>query len=181
MIVKNKKSHIQHYVGLTKCPLAPLGNGECKSNYFYWEFNAKPSTFSKIYRVLLIWDFKLLSPKVFILNDELHQISKSRNIPHLYDRDKIQLCLHYPSFKEFRADMPLCLSLIPWTYLWLSYYEEWLFSDEWKGGGKHPEVKKSKRKKSFSKRFRTLKRPKVLKQDLTTKIYQKRKNNFDKK
>ena len=29
-------------------------------------------------------------------------------------------------------------TIVPWTALWLFYFEEWLFSDEWKGGGEHP-------------------------------------------
>jgi hypothetical protein len=27
---------------------------------------------------------------------------------------------------------------VPWTALWLFYFEEWLVSNEWKGGGEHP-------------------------------------------
>lgn len=27
---------------------------------------------------------------------------------------------------------------LPWTHLWLVYFEEWLSSDDWKGGGRHP-------------------------------------------
>ncbi|MEZ5659385.1 MAG: hypothetical protein R3E83_12920 [Burkholderiaceae bacterium] len=32
-------------------------------------------------------------------------------------------------------------TIVPWTYEWLFYFEEWLVSDEWKGGGRHPEVR----------------------------------------
>jgi len=32
----------------------------------------------------------------------------------------------------------LDLTIIPWTHLWLIYFEEWIVSDGWKGGGKHP-------------------------------------------
>lgn len=28
--------------------------------------------------------------------------------------------------------------LIPWIATWFYYFEEWLVSDEWKGGGVHP-------------------------------------------
>jgi hypothetical protein len=27
---------------------------------------------------------------------------------------------------------------VPWAYLWLFYFEHWLATDEWQGGGKHP-------------------------------------------
>jgi hypothetical protein len=29
---------------------------------------------------------------------------------------------------------------VPWTALWLFYFEEWLTSDDWKGGGIHPAI-----------------------------------------
>jgi hypothetical protein len=29
-------------------------------------------------------------------------------------------------------------TIVPWVYLWLAYFEEWLWSDDWKGGGEHP-------------------------------------------
>jgi len=29
-------------------------------------------------------------------------------------------------------------TIVPWAVLWLFYYEEWLVSDRWKGGGEHP-------------------------------------------
>lgn len=33
--------------------------------------------------------------------------------------------------------MPLDETVVPWAALWLYYFEEWLVSDDWKGGGKH--------------------------------------------
>jgi len=34
--------------------------------------------------------------------------------------------------------MRLDQTVVPWTALWLLYFEEWLFSGEWAGGGLHP-------------------------------------------
>ncbi len=34
--------------------------------------------------------------------------------------------------------MRLDQTIVPWTALWLFYFEEWLESNEWKGGGEHP-------------------------------------------
>jgi hypothetical protein len=36
--------------------------------------------------------------------------------------------------------MRLDQTVVPWATLWLFYFEEWLRSDDWKGGGMHPEV-----------------------------------------
>lgn len=34
--------------------------------------------------------------------------------------------------------MRLDLTVVPWTSLWLFYFEDWLDSGEWRGGGMHP-------------------------------------------
>jgi hypothetical protein len=31
-------------------------------------------------------------------------------------------------------------TIVPWCYLWLFYFEDWLATGEWKGGGIHPET-----------------------------------------
>jgi hypothetical protein len=31
-------------------------------------------------------------------------------------------------------------SRLPWAAIWLFYFEEWLASGEWKGGGEHPHL-----------------------------------------
>ena len=43
--------------------------------------------------------------------------------------------------------MRLDQTIVPWAILWLFYFEEWLSSNEWKGGGMHPEEKKGRRRK----------------------------------
>ena len=58
-----------------------------------------------------------------------------RRLPHVYDGD--ELCLYYDEFddtKHLIADV-----LIPWVSDWLCYYEAWFTTDDWHGGGLHPE------------------------------------------
>jgi hypothetical protein len=31
-------------------------------------------------------------------------------------------------------------TFVPWVATWLFYFEEWLASDDWKGGGEHPNL-----------------------------------------
>lgn len=176
-----KTPHIRYragYTGLKHCPLSSNGNGEFTKDYFYWEFDAKPSTFSKTYRVLLIWDFNFAAPKVYILDSELHEVELTKRIPHLYCREKIQLCLFYPDYNEFDRSMSLCESIIPWTYLWLQYYEEWLYSGEWKGGdAPHPEVSSIQEDVDL---MRESSRVKKVKKPVTDIIYEQRKKAFEK-
>jgi hypothetical protein len=34
--------------------------------------------------------------------------------------------------------MLLDRTIVPWAVLWLYFFEEWLRSGEWLGGGEHP-------------------------------------------
>lgn len=172
--------HIRYragYAGLKFCPLSSNGSGEFTKDYFYWEFDAKPSTFSKKYRVLLVWDFKFVAPKVYILDNELREVELTKTIPHLYNREKMELCLYFPDYNEFDRSMSLCESIIPWTYLWLQYYEEWLYSGEWKGGdAPHPEVTDS----NDGSGVQGSDKRKKIRKPVTDIIYEKRKKVFDK-
>lgn len=134
-------SLLQQFNNLKYCSLSKNGFGKFTKNCFYWEFEATPSEFSKKYRVLIIYHIDNYSPKVYVLDKDIWKISKSRKIPHLYDSQKIKLCLYYPNYKEWSSKMPLCNTIVAWSYLWLYFYEEWLYSNDWKGGGKHPEPK----------------------------------------
>jgi hypothetical protein len=43
-----------------------------------------------------------------------------------------------PKAGEWNSSRFISETIVPWTSLWLFYFEEWLLSDEWKGGGVHP-------------------------------------------
>lgn len=159
----------QQYNSIKNCPLSSNGNGSFTRDCFYWEFTAQPTPLSKTYLVLLIFHIDKHSPDVFILDQDVWDISKKKSIPHLYDSKKIKLCLYYPAYKDWDQTMPLNTTFVPWTYLWLYYYEEWLFSSEWKGGGEHPSSKdsgvKDKKQMSIFNKFRKPKAKKTSKED----------------
>lgn len=67
------------------------------------------------------------------------KIKKYRNgvkVPHLYNDGS--LCLFYPKNDEWNYKQLWLETLIPWTSLWLFYYEIWIETGEWLGGGIHP-------------------------------------------
>jgi hypothetical protein len=37
--------------------------------------------------------------------------------------------------------MFLANTILPWACLWLFYFEDWLITSQWKGGGEHPASK----------------------------------------
>lgn len=72
-------------------------------------------------------------PKVWIESPKLERRVPEERIPHTYDDDRP--CL----FKEdFRSDMAIAHTIVPWLSLWLVFYESWRVTGEWQGGGLHP-------------------------------------------
>lgn len=63
--------------------------------------------------------------------------------PHLYPDGS--LCLYWPKERRWQSDQLLAETIIPWTALWLYYYELWLDTDKWLGPSSHdpfPEIDK---------------------------------------
>jgi len=158
---RNKKAQLEYFSllhkkrdknlvfeSVKKCILSQKGEGENEKNYFFWEYDVKPTPLGDTYRVLIIYHVQKNKPYVYILSNNIHHLPRDRrrSIPHLYDSEKIKLCLHHPSYDEWSPEMDFCETIISWTYLWLYYYEAWLYSGEWKGGGEHPSVPKEEDK-----------------------------------
>lgn len=94
-----------------------------------WRGMLQPRQFSPKYRVAV--RYKLSSyPTVTILSPTL--VPKA---PHLW-RDGT-LCLYYPKEKPWRRDMLIAKTILPWTALWLYYYELWLDTGKWLGPSPH--------------------------------------------
>ena len=66
------------------------------------------------------------------------------DFPHNYgiDRKKreVELCLYRG--QEFTSRKLLAETIIPWAIEWLYFYEGWLATGKWLGGGEHPRVKR---------------------------------------
>jgi hypothetical protein len=78
------------------------------------------------------------TPKVFVESPDLTLLADGRSLPHVY-REPDHLCLYLPGTHEWTPGDRIDLTIVPWVSLWLFYFEEWLESDEWKGGGSHPD------------------------------------------
>jgi hypothetical protein len=79
-----------------------------------------------------------VTPRVFVDDPDLLALADGRRLPHVYEQQPPRLCLYVPETGEWTPAMRLDQSIVPWAMLWLFYFEEWLVSDEWKGGGVHP-------------------------------------------
>ena len=127
----------QQYFGLQTSRLCP-GVGKLYRNKLGWEFTAQPTPLARTYRVRL--DYELgNAPRVYVRDPDLIVLAGGRRLPHVYKQQPPQLCLYLPNTGEWLAHMRLVDTIVPWSILWLFYFEDWLETDEWKGGGMHPD------------------------------------------
>jgi hypothetical protein len=105
-----------------------------------FEFNVAPTPLSRMYRCLL----KLTvarAPELLVLDPSPCILAGARPVPHVYPHKGLgtKLCLWLPKAHEWSAYMKLSETYLPWAAEWLDYFEEWLVTDAWSGGGEHPQ------------------------------------------
>lgn len=106
----------------------------------YWSGKICPSPLSQDYSVHL--EYKLRKrPYVTAQGQNLKRLDDPK-FPHKFHVDKekqiVEMCLYLSP--DFSSHMLLADTVIPWAVEWLYYYEIWLATDEWCGGGKHPVI-----------------------------------------
>lgn len=114
-----------------------LGRGSVRNGELIWTFEARPTLLSRAYQIRVHYR-KFGSPDVYVMSPNLKELASDRYLPHVYSTNPVKLCLHFPSYDEWTPDKSIADTIVPWTYLWLNYFEHWLATDEWQGGGKHP-------------------------------------------
>lgn len=76
------------------------------------------------------------NPEVCIVQPQLRPRVEGESIPHMYGQEF--LCLFLPGTQEWAPDKLIALTIVPWTSLWLYFYEVWHATGEWLGGGVEP-------------------------------------------
>ena len=103
-----------------------------------WVGRLQPRDISAAYKVRIsykVWT----APKVSVLEPRLHP-----EAPHRYEDGS--LCLYWPREWFWQPDVVMAETIIPWTALWLFYYELWLDTDEWLGPAAPHQTRKGERK-----------------------------------
>lgn len=63
--------------------------------------------------------------------------------PHIYPNisrpEFPRLCLFDPATDQWDGDKLIAETILPWTARWLFFFEGWMATGEWFGGGRHPE------------------------------------------
>lgn len=126
----------QQYMFLRANPIC-AGTGRLHATGLTWDYRDRPTPLSREYSMRVTFR-RGETPDVFVIDPDLSELAGGRPLPHVY-RDPLRLCLTLPGTREWTGTMRIDQTFVPWASTWLYYFEEWLVSDDWKGGGEHPE------------------------------------------
>ena len=115
------------------------GQGLIRGRGLTWRCAVRPTALSRKYRLRMTWS-EDEGPKVFVEDPDLVLLADGARLPHVYEQRPTRLCLYLPGTGEFRQTDRLDLTILPWSVLWLAYFEDWLARgcSDWQGGGEHP-------------------------------------------
>lgn len=111
----------------------------CQGRALRFGFKVAPTPLSRVYRCALkLYPAKF--PELFVMDPDPKAVAAGRVLPHIYPHKGpgTKLCLWLPKAHEWSAQMRLDETYLPWAAEWLDYFEEWLVTNEWSGGGEHP-------------------------------------------
>lgn len=112
--------------------LAVTSTASVKSGRLRWEGSLQPTARSGSYTVRI--DYVPPSyPKVTIVTPPL-EVPEGRALPHTFPGDR--LCLYWRG--QWDPSMSIAKTIVPWASEWLLYYELWVVTGEWHGGGHEP-------------------------------------------
>lgn len=104
----------------------------------------RPSELSCSYRVRIEYQINY-KPRTFVEDPRLQRRQPDDEaIPHTYSDEEV--CLFRPFANEWNPTKPLATTIVPWFITWLFFYEIWLATGEWHGGGEHPAPRVSQRR-----------------------------------
>ena len=126
----------QQYVRVRANPLC-AGDGTLYPGRFVWRYVTSPTPLSRLYTIRLNYRARQ-APQATVEEPPLRDLAAGRWLPHVYVQEPPRLCLYLPGTGEWEPWMCIDQTIVPWAALWLFYFEEWLVSDAWKGGGVHP-------------------------------------------
>jgi hypothetical protein len=114
--------------------LFPEGTTLVRRSHLAWTGKLRPTPFSDEYAISLTYN--LNDTPVVVVPDRVPHWRGRNRPPHLHSDGS--LCLYYPPAREWRRDMLLGDTILPWSAEWLLHYELWLATGKWMGGGIHP-------------------------------------------
>lgn len=136
---KSKKHSLAHQKAAL-CKSFPHSTCIISKGKLIWKAIVKPTHLSREYNLKMCYSVSSC-PDVYVFGDELKKLD-DKNFPHNYGVDvenrRVKICLY--RYREFSSKNLLSDTIIPWAIEWLYYYEIWLATGEWHGGGERPDV-----------------------------------------
>lgn len=114
--------------------LTPDAKITLKNNVLVWLGFIQPTSVSKAYKAKIVYKFRH-HPNIYVVKPKLELYPGSNTLPHVYSTEKQWLCLYYRKAREWKSNMLLSETIIPWTKEWFYFYELWLATGKWLGGG----------------------------------------------
>lgn len=113
------------------CPWFKL-TGKRRQAEATWVGEVQPTSLSERYTVRVRARMGL-NPEVRVLSPELRLRPGAKSLPHVYGDGS--LCLYVPG--DWNASLFIADLIVPWISGWLYFYEIWLATEKWLGGGTH--------------------------------------------
>lgn len=99
----------------------------------------KPTEDSQSYKLRISARVERIGVNIYPVKPSIGREYAGKKIPHMYPDGS--LCLYYPEYDEWNYSDSWADTLIPWISLWLYYFELWVMTGEWLGGGIHESPK----------------------------------------
>lgn len=111
------------------------GTGKMTHNGFEWFCDFTPTTISDTYTLKIVYQIGYY-PRTFIVKPKPLQLAEGAVVlPHTYDTKKQRICLFLPDYKEWTSAMSMADTIVHWAVLWMFFYETWVSTGKWLGGG----------------------------------------------
>lgn len=117
----------------------PEGQGQLTKAGLEWYVALQPTPLSRSYVIRLTYSALSSWPEIHVVSPALRELVGPSAIPHLYCQRTIRLCLFTPWLREWQPHQRISRTLVLWAKTWLFYFEDWLATGKWEGGGFHPE------------------------------------------
>jgi hypothetical protein len=100
-----------------------------------WRGTLQPSPRSDIYEIEISYEVPC-QPVIKVLTPRLSMWGDLKKQPHTFQDGS--LCVHQTH--EWHGNKLVATTIIPWTCLWLAFYETWRETGCWLGEGTHPDL-----------------------------------------
>lgn len=115
----------------------PGTKGNLTQGMMTWQGDFSPAALSDTYRLKLEYR-QGGEPKAYIVSPKNLPLAEgATRLPHTYrNKERLQqLCLYLPGTGEWKPSMKLADTMVHWAVQWMYYYEIWVTTGKWLGGG----------------------------------------------